>query len=238
MSKKTLIIIISSIIAVISALVAVLVITNNNIKEGIQSNHTKGGWRHPPRKDAENCSKQWGLPMEKKIVDVNELHVEDVPFVGGKGANLGELTNAGFPVPEAFVLTTVAYDYFVESSKIFDAVNKELEAIDRSSDDSLAQASANIRELFEQYDIPADLKDEIVSVHAKDVAITDGYLPVCIGEVPPGEGAIDLPLVTKLAHGLGDDTPVFVEHLPDHEAYVKAVAAMRSAAEKAGVPVK
>ena len=101
--------------------------------------------------------------MEKKIVDVNELHVEDVPFVGGKGANLGELTNAGFPVPEAFVLTTVAYDYFVESSKIFDAVNKELEAIDRSSDDSLAQASANIRELFEQYDIPADLKDEIVS---------------------------------------------------------------------------
>ena len=82
------------------------------------------------------------------------------------------------------------------------------------------------------------LKDDIVSVHAKDVAITDGYLPVCIGEVSPGEGSIDLPLVTKLAHGLGDDTPVFVEHLPDHEAYVKAVAAMRAAAEKAGVPVK
>ena len=82
------------------------------------------------------------------------------------------------------------------------------------------------------------LKDDIVSVHAKDVAITDGYLPVCIGEVPPGEGSIDLPLVTRLAHGLGEDTPVFVEHLPDHEAYVKAVAAMRAAAEKAGVPVK
>ena len=51
------------------------------------------------------------------------------------------------------------------------------------------------------------------------------------GEVPPGEGSIDLPLVTKLAHDLGEDTPVFVEHLPDHEAYVKAVAAMRSASE-------
>ena len=101
--------------------------------------------------------------MDKKIVDVNELHVEDVPFVGGKGANLGELTNAGFPVPEAFVLTTVAYDYFIDSSKIFDAINKELDAIDRDSDDSLAEASEKIRGLFEEYEIPKDLKDEIVS---------------------------------------------------------------------------
>ena len=82
------------------------------------------------------------------------------------------------------------------------------------------------------------LEKDIVSVHAKDVRLTDGYLPVCIGEVPPGEGSIDLPLVMKLAHALGDDTPVFVEHLPDHEAYMKAAAVMRAAAEKAGVPVK
>lgn len=51
--------------------------------------------------------------MDKNIVDIDELHVEDIPLVGGKGANLGELTNAGFPVPEAFVLTTAAYDYFM-----------------------------------------------------------------------------------------------------------------------------
>ena len=44
----------------------------------------------------------------KKIVDVNELRVTDIPIVGGKGANLGELTMAGFPVPNAFVLTTAA----------------------------------------------------------------------------------------------------------------------------------
>ena len=101
--------------------------------------------------------------MQKKIVDVNELHVEDVPFVGGKGANLGELTNAGFPVPEAFVLTTVAYDYFIDSSKIFDAINKEIAKIDRNSDDSLAAASDKIRSLFEEYEIPVDLRDEIVA---------------------------------------------------------------------------
>ena len=101
--------------------------------------------------------------MDKKIVDVNELHVEDVPFVGGKGANLGELTNSGFPVPEAFVLTTVAYDYFIESANLFDAINKELEGIDRNSDDSLTAASDRIRALFETCEIPEDLKKEIVS---------------------------------------------------------------------------
>ena len=101
--------------------------------------------------------------MDRKIVDVNELHVEDIPIVGGKGANLGELTNAGFPVPEAFVLTTESYDYFVKSGDLIPKVNEKLAGIDRTSDDSLADASAQIRAIFEECDIPADLKKEIVS---------------------------------------------------------------------------
>ncbi len=101
--------------------------------------------------------------MDRKIVDANELHVDDVPIVGGKGANLGELTNAGFPVPEAFVLTTQSYDYFVESGDLMPKVMEELDGIDRSSDDSLAAASARIREIFETCPIPKDLKKEIAS---------------------------------------------------------------------------
>ena len=101
--------------------------------------------------------------MDKKIVDVNELHVEDIPIVGGKGANLGELTNAGFPVPEAFVLTTASYDYFIKSAKLMDRINEALSSIDRSSDDSLAEASAAIRGMFEECEIPEDLKKDIVS---------------------------------------------------------------------------
>ncbi|MBQ8201777.1 MAG: sugar phosphate isomerase/epimerase [Clostridia bacterium] len=82
------------------------------------------------------------------------------------------------------------------------------------------------------------LGEHIVSIHAKDVKLADGKLPININEVPPGAGTIDLPLVMRLSHALGEDTPVFVEHLPDHEAYMKAAAIMRAAAEKAGVPVK
>ncbi len=105
--------------------------------------------------------------MDRKIVDVNELHVEDIPIVGGKGANLGELTNAGFPVPEAFVLTTFSYDYFVKGGDLMPKVEAKLAGIDRTSDDSLTAASRDIREMFEECDIPADLKKEIVSSYRR-----------------------------------------------------------------------
>ena len=82
------------------------------------------------------------------------------------------------------------------------------------------------------------LGENIVSIHAKDALIVQGALPVNINEVPPGEGSLDLSLVTALAHGLGEDIPVFVEHLDTHEQYMQAAAVMREAAKKAGVPVK
>ena len=82
------------------------------------------------------------------------------------------------------------------------------------------------------------LGENIVSIHAKDALIVQGALPVNINEIMPGEGSIDLSLVTKLAHQLGDDIPVFVEHLDTHEDYLQAAAAMREAARKANVPVK
>ena len=82
------------------------------------------------------------------------------------------------------------------------------------------------------------LGEHIVSVHAKDALITQGALPVNISEAPPGEGSLDLSLVTKLAHQLGEDTPVFVEHLDTHEQYMQAVAVMREAAKKVRIPVK
>jgi len=99
----------------------------------------------------------------KKIVDIKELRVDDIPLVGGKGANLGELTSAGFHVPGAFVLTTAAYDYFVEKNRLADRIKEELASIDRSSDQSLTNASKRVRTLFETCDIPEDLEEAILA---------------------------------------------------------------------------
>src|SRR5664280_1476791 len=45
----------------------------------------------------------------RSVVWFAEVGVADVATVGGKGANLGELTGAGLPVPPGFVITSEAY---------------------------------------------------------------------------------------------------------------------------------
>ncbi|MEN3299422.1 MAG: pyruvate, water dikinase, partial [Pseudonocardia sp.] len=55
------------------------------------------------------------MPCMRFIRRFDELARDDVDVAGGKGANLGELTRAGFPVPPGFVLTTDAYRAVVEA---------------------------------------------------------------------------------------------------------------------------
>jgi phosphoenolpyruvate synthase/pyruvate phosphate dikinase len=52
------------------------------------------------------------------IKDFDQLGRSDLDEAGGKGANLGELARAGFPVPAGFVLTTAAYQDFVNANGI------------------------------------------------------------------------------------------------------------------------
>ena len=44
------------------------------------------------------------------VVPFTALRRDALALVGGKGANLGELTGAGLPVPPGFCITTVAYE--------------------------------------------------------------------------------------------------------------------------------
>ncbi|MDP2672346.1 MAG: PEP/pyruvate-binding domain-containing protein, partial [Nanoarchaeota archaeon] len=50
------------------------------------------------------------------ILWFSEIGKEDISKVGGKGANLGELTKAGIPVPNGFCVTAQAYYYFLEKT--------------------------------------------------------------------------------------------------------------------------
>ena len=50
------------------------------------------------------------------------LGKDDIPVAGGKGANLGELTNAGIPVPPGFVITSETYHKFITKTGIEDKI--------------------------------------------------------------------------------------------------------------------
>ncbi len=101
--------------------------------------------------------------MVDRIMEISDLTKDDIPIAGGKGANLGELVGAGFNVPPGFVLTTVAYDYFVQSNDIEKRMGEILEGVDANSESSLQSASVRIRGLFEQMPIPKDLAELIRS---------------------------------------------------------------------------
>ena len=52
-------------------------------------------------------------------------------LLGGKGANLAEMTNAGLPVPQGFTLTTEACNSYYDSGEKFPAgmMDEVLEAL-------------------------------------------------------------------------------------------------------------
>jgi pyruvate,water dikinase len=50
------------------------------------------------------------MAEERYAIPFQELHADQTELVGGKCANLGELTQAGFPVPPGFAVTTTAHE--------------------------------------------------------------------------------------------------------------------------------
>ena len=53
----------------------------------------------------------------KYIKKFQEVKKGDISIVGGKGANLGEMFNAGFPIPDGFCITGATFDEFMKRNK-------------------------------------------------------------------------------------------------------------------------
>ncbi len=80
---------------------------------------------------------------------------------GGKGANLAQLTRAGFPVPPGFLVTTAAYRAFVAANELQPRILELAHSVDTDNPDALEETSHTIRDLFEQGQIPEDIADAI-----------------------------------------------------------------------------
>ena len=90
-----------------------------------------------------------------------EIDKEDIPLVGGKGANLGELTQRGVDVPPGFCVTAGAYDYFIKEAGVGAAIKEIIDGLDVEDSAALQKASKDIIELIVDSEIPQDLVDEI-----------------------------------------------------------------------------
>ena len=91
------------------------------------------------------------------VVKFEDLNKSDIGIAGGKGANLGELTQAGIPVPPGFVVTAQAYEKFMDEAGINDQVMGILDAIDINDTKALQAAAEEIKKLIIESPIPEDL---------------------------------------------------------------------------------
>lgn len=103
------------------------------------------------------------------ILWFEELSKDDVPLVGGKNANLGEMTKAGIPVPPGFAITAYAYKRFIEETGIAKKIYEILEETitDPKNPKQYEEASKKIRALIESTPMPKYLEEEIIKNYKK-----------------------------------------------------------------------
>jgi len=103
----------------------------------------------------------------KNLVWFEDVDKNDLPLVGGKGANLGELAKAGIPVPPGFIVTTVSYFNFLEEVGLREEIEKILEPLDTNNSQQLLQVSTKIKDAITSAEMPQDIADEIREAYKK-----------------------------------------------------------------------
>src|SRR5215204_6149580 len=91
------------------------------------------------------------------IAPLEQVGRDDLAWAGGKGANLGELVKAGFPVPKGFVITTEAYDLMLKQRDLGRTIATMLK--------KGPTAGAAIREAFLAAGVHPEIEQEVVEVY-------------------------------------------------------------------------
>ncbi|MDR6559414.1 pyruvate,water dikinase [Arthrobacter pascens] len=122
------------------------------------------------------------------IRDFGQLGRGDVGLAGGKGANLGELARAGFPVPPGFVLTTAAYADFVESNGLAPRILELATLPPGAHGTDYDGAARRIRALFTGGVMPKEIAREL----------REAYSGLARGTAAPGDGGgADVPVAVR-----------------------------------------
>ena len=104
---------------------------------------------------------------QKAIVWFNEVTKKDIPTVGGKGANLGEMTKANIPVPPGFIVTSGVYFDFLRQTKLIDKMRELLDPLDVNNSKQLQQVAAQVRQLISNAAMPPEIAKEIEQAYIK-----------------------------------------------------------------------
>lgn len=105
--------------------------------------------------------------MEKAIVGFSDVGKDDISLVGGKGANLGEMTTAGIPVPPGFIVTTESYFHFLATSKLEEEIKRALSTLDPNDSNRLQNVASEIKRWISEAPMPPEISQKIANAYER-----------------------------------------------------------------------
>ncbi|MCX6811878.1 MAG: hypothetical protein NT039_04260 [Candidatus Berkelbacteria bacterium] len=106
---------------------------------------------------------------------IKDLNTEDLDIAGGKGASLGEMTQAGIPVPPGFVVLAPSFEKFISDAQIDAEIDAQLKKVNIKEMESVEEASEVIRGLIDSQEMPKDIEKDILHqfelLHSEFVAV-------------------------------------------------------------------
>ncbi len=99
--------------------------------------------------------------MTKNILWFQEVGKSDVALVGGKGANLGEMLQAGIPVPPGFIVTADSYHSFLVSSGLDREIHGLLANLDSNDNTRLQDVAERIKQRVSSTPMPPEIASAI-----------------------------------------------------------------------------
>jgi len=110
----------------------------------------------------------------------DEIGKSETCLVGGKGANLGELTRAGLPVPPGFCVTSAAYQDFIRLTGLEQLIMNALATIRLNDLEDIKCKSALIRSSILSTPILPEIKDEITTCYQELLDLTAQEIPLAV----------------------------------------------------------
>lgn len=100
----------------------------------------------------------------KRFEDINK---NNVSIAGGKGASLGEMTQAGIPVPSGFVILSNAFEGFIKENNLNIEIDAALDEIKHKEVHTIEEASKKIKSLIINSELPKDVSKGVVNSFKK-----------------------------------------------------------------------
>ena len=91
-----------------------------------------------------------------------KLSKKDVGLAGGKGASLGEMTQAGIAVPPGYVILAESFEKFIDATQLRVEIDSILHRVNHQEMESVEKASEEIHALILQQKMPKEIEKEIL----------------------------------------------------------------------------